>query len=94
MKVNVYSAIGSFACAAPAKDAAVNAINSSSEFSKELLKAKQLSEDSVTISSDAVKSLERDEKVSMIALDSYDNRLFRLLPKTQYVTASGELSDK
>ena len=42
MKVNVYSAIGSFAGAAPAKDAAENAINSSSEFSKELLKAKQL----------------------------------------------------
>ena len=30
MKVNVYSAIGSFAGAAPAKDAAENAINSSS----------------------------------------------------------------
>ena len=76
MKVNVYSAIGSFAGAAPAKDAAENAINSSSEFSKELLKAKQLSEDSVTISSDAVKSLERNEKVSMKTLDSYDNSDF------------------
>ena len=32
MKVNVYSAIGSFAGAAPAKDAAENAINSSSAF--------------------------------------------------------------